>query len=155
MGRVHVPPLKGLRLMVVEDEFLVAMELERTLEELGATIGAIVGTVDQARKVVPERFDGVLLDVQLGSEFTHDFARDLLAADVPFIFTTGFDAGTLPPGLRTCPRLSKPFSPAQLERMSTEVFLARRDRGGQPRRAKAGRARRTVMRQAPRDDSRR
>lgn len=141
MGTVHEQPLQGLRLMVVEDEFLVAMELERTLADLGATIGAIVGTVDQAREVAPERFDGVLLDVQLGSEFTHDLARDLLAAGVPFIFTTGFDAGTLPPALRACPRLSKPFSPAQLERMSTEVFLARRDGGGRARRAKSRPAR--------------
>ena len=117
-------PLCGLRLMVVEDEFLVAMELERALERLGATIDATVGTLEQARRAASERLDGVLLDVQLGSELTHGLASEFMAAGLPFNFTTGFDGGILPANLRGCPRLSKPFSPAQLERIAREVFAA-------------------------------
>jgi CheY-like chemotaxis protein len=115
-------PLAGLRILVVEDEFIVAMELREEMERLGATVTAAVATLADAREEAAAKIDGVLLDVQLGSDKTFELAADLQAAGTPFILTTGFDPAMLPEPLRDRPRLSKPFSPAALKRMATDVF---------------------------------
>lgn len=115
-------PLSGLRILVVEDEFVVAMELVEEMERLGATVTASVGTLAEARLAAQAELDGVLLDVQLGEDKTYDLANDLEAAGTPFILTTGFDTAMLPEPLRAKPRLSKPFLPVALKRLAVEVF---------------------------------
>lgn len=115
-------PLAGLRILIVEDEFIVAMELAEEMEQLGATVTASVGTLAEARQQTVENLDGVLLDVQLGNDKTYELAADLQAAGTPFILTTGFDTAVLPESLQSIPRLSKPFSSVALERMATRVF---------------------------------
>lgn len=115
-------PLSGLRILIVEDEFVVAMELVEEMEGLGAQVTASVGTLAEALEAVQAQVDGVLLDVQLGDEKTYALASDLQAAGTPFILTTGFDTAMLPEPLRASPRLSKPFSPVALKRMATQVF---------------------------------
>jgi len=115
-------PLSGLRILIVEDEFVVAMEMVEEMEGLGATVTASVGTLSEAREAARTPIDGVLLDVQLGEEKTYELATDLQAAGTPFILTTGFDTAMLPEPLRASPRLSKPFSPVALKRMATQVF---------------------------------
>lgn len=115
-------PLSGLRILVVEDEFLVAMELTLQIEDLGGTVTASVGTIEEARQQAKEDLDGVLLDVQLGDDKSYQLAEDLMAAGTPFILTTGFDKTLLPDSLRDSPRLSKPFSATALKHLATEVF---------------------------------
>lgn len=115
-------PLSGLRILIVEDEFLVAMELSEEMERLGARVTASVGSLAEARREARVQIDGVLLDVQLGEERTYDLAAELQASGTPFILTTGFDVDLLPTALRDSPRLSKPFSPLDLKRIATRVF---------------------------------
>jgi CheY-like chemotaxis protein len=115
-------PLAGLRILIVEDEFIVAMELAEEMEQLGATVTASVGTLAEARQQTVGNLDGVLLDVQLGNDKTYELAADLQAAGTPFILTTGFDTAVLPESLQSIPRLSKPFSSVALERMARRVF---------------------------------
>lgn len=119
-------PLSGLRILIVEDEFVVAMEVAQQIEDLGATVVASVGSLEEARQEAAKGVDGVLLDVQVGNDKTFELAEALQAAGTPFILTTGFDRSLLPAHLRDSPRLSKPFAPVELKRVATEVFQARR-----------------------------
>ncbi|MFC6489489.1 response regulator [Nitratireductor sp. GCM10026969] len=117
--------LHGLSILVVEDEFFVAMELEDAMAQMGATV-TTVGTRNGALDALASaRPDGALLDVQLGQDVSYDVAERLIAIHVPFIFTTGFDRAILPPHLRDRPRLSKPFAPVDLERLAVQIFGAR------------------------------
>jgi CheY-like chemotaxis protein len=118
--------LSGLRVLIVEDEFLVALELQHTMEHLGATVPAPAATVSEALAAASQPLDGALLDVQLGAEKVYPVADRLLALGTPIIFTTGYSADRLPERLRHCPRLSKPFSRGQLQRLAVQVFGSRR-----------------------------
>lgn len=116
-------PLSGLRILIVEDEYLAAEELRRHVERFGGVVAAMTGRLEEARDALPGPLDGVLLDVQLASEKTYGLAEELLAVGIPFIFITGFDSEMLPEHLRSCPRLTKPFPPGRFERLATATFV--------------------------------
>ncbi|OHV78028.1 response regulator [Ensifer sp. LCM 4579] len=117
--------LVGLHILVVEDEFLIAMELEDAIAQMGATVTTVGGRTEALDALANERPDGAILDVQLGEEMSYDVAEQLIVLDVPFVLATGFDATILPPHLRGRPRLSKPFAPTDLERLAVQVFRGR------------------------------
>ncbi|TIQ36258.1 MAG: response regulator [Mesorhizobium sp.] len=117
--------LCGLNILVVEDEFLVALELEEAVAQMGALVTTVGSRAEALDVLANGRPDGAILDVQLGDGTSYDVADQLVALDVPFVFTTGFDRAILPPHLRDCPRLSKPFAPAHLQRLVTHVFSAK------------------------------
>lgn len=116
-------PLSGKRILIVEDEYLVAMELADEMEQLGAEIVALTGSLDEAMRAADDALDGALVDLQLGGDKAFAVAEKLRRARVPVILTTGYDVAGLPEGLRDCPRITKPFSPDQLRRMAEHVFV--------------------------------
>lgn len=123
-----MPPsklLSGKRLLIVEDEFFVAMELGQTMEDMGAEIVGIAGSLAEALEMADGVLDGALVDVQLRGEKSFPLVEKLLARDVPFILTTGYDEGVLPDSLRGCPRVAKPILPMQLQRLAEQVFRHR------------------------------
>lgn len=107
--------LVGLRILVVEDEFLVAVALEDDLREAGAGIvgpfsdlpAALAGAERQA-------FDLAVLDINLGGTMVYPLADALLKRQVPFLFLSGYIAGDLPLRFATQCRVSKPYDPARL-----------------------------------------
>lgn len=104
--------LQGLRLLVVEDETLVAMLLEDMLADLGCIVAGLAGTV--ARGVAMARFadlalDGAVLDVNVGGERVFPVADALVARRIPFIFTTGYGVDGLDARYADRPTLAKPF----------------------------------------------
>ena len=119
----HDKPLSAKRLLIVEDEFLLAMELADAVEEMGAEIAALTGRLSEAMEAADALIDGALIDVQLGNEKSFPLVEKLNAAGIPLILMTGYDVNVLPEAMRQHPRLTKPFSPAQLEKISREVFL--------------------------------
>ncbi len=84
--------LAGLRILIVEDEFLIAMDVEQTCLEQGAaevTIMRAVGEVNEALEQ-GRRYDVAILDLTVSGESTLDLAGGLKGAGIPFIFATGY-----------------------------------------------------------------
>ena len=110
--------IRGKRVLVVEDEFLIAEDLTFQLQELGAEVLGPAATVEQALAILHSRIavDGATLDVNLGQEKSFPVAEALIERHVPFVILTGYDAHALPDHLRDIPRATKPFEPGRLVR---------------------------------------
>lgn len=115
----------GLRVLVVEDEAFIAMDLEQMLQELGCEIIGTASTVDGALAQVRRGgIDGALLDSNLHGASVLPVAEALTEADVPFILLTGYSRrDSDPPLLREARRVSKPFSLASLSTAIGETLL--------------------------------
>jgi two-component sensor histidine kinase/CheY-like chemotaxis protein len=108
-------PLKGKRILVVEDEPLVAMEMASQLTNAGAEIAGPAGNPAEAMKLISdERFDAALLDANLGSQPVDEIAAALTRKDVPFAFVSGYGRDSLPKSFGNAELLSKPFDPGRL-----------------------------------------
>lgn len=118
-------PLAGLRLLLVEDEALVAMELEELISNLGAEAVGPFGRVADALEVLGrEHVNGAVLDVRLDGDTTFQIADVLLKAANPILFVTGA-VSSIPERYRQVPRLHKPFDYAEFERLAKSVFAGR------------------------------
>jgi CheY-like chemotaxis protein len=106
-----VPDLTGLRILVVEDEYLIAMDLADRLADLGAEVIGPAGSVTEALAIVGakgNRIDGAVLDVNLRNEHVYPVANALTARGVRFIFASGYDVGMTPAAYADMPRQVKP-----------------------------------------------
>jgi CheY-like chemotaxis protein len=106
--------LKGRRVLVVEDESLVAMLLETILEDMGCTpIGPISNVPEGAATARDEPdLDCALLDVNVAGQQVFPVADALKTRGVPFVFSTGYGEGGLPEEWRGHPTIQKPFTEA-------------------------------------------
>ena len=113
--------MKGLRVLLVEDEGLVAMLIEDMLDDFGCVLAGSVGSVAQAMQWLDEggQADAALLDVNLGGEAVWPVAEALMRQGVPFAFTTGYgELGEL--RFEHAPLLGKPISGERLEEVLRE-----------------------------------
>ncbi|MGH6794216.1 MAG: response regulator [Methylocella sp.] len=111
------------RVLIVEDEGMVAMLLEEMLTDLGHEVVAIVGRVDRAVELAFEAaVDVAVLDVNLNGQQIYPVATALKSRGVPFVFATGYDNSGLNEEWRSVPTLQKPFQARDLERVMREVF---------------------------------
>ena len=107
--------LGGRRILLVEDELLVAMAVENVLRDEGCAIIGPIGRVEPALKAAREEtLDAAILDVNLAGEHVDPIAQALAERKIPFMFTTGYDRSMLPAEHADRPTLAKPFRPAQL-----------------------------------------
>jgi CheY-like chemotaxis protein len=105
--------MSGRRVLVVEDESLVAMLLETMLEDMGCVPVGPAATIDEALKLVDsETFDAALLDVNVAGQPVFPVARALEARGIPLVFSTGYGEGGLPEAWRGRPTVQKPFTEA-------------------------------------------
>lgn len=119
---------EALHVLVVEDEMILAMELQAWLEDLGYRVMGPFPTVHRAlAHLETEKPDAALLDVNVGGERVTPVARVLRAAGVPFVLVTGYTALQLSePELRAAPRIGKPVDARQLgDIMKVIVGVAR------------------------------
>jgi DNA-binding response OmpR family regulator len=115
--------LDGAQILLVEDEYFVAVAVKSILGELGARVVGPVSRLKPARDLArAERLDGAVLDVKLDGETTFPLAQELLERGVPVLFTTGFDRSILPERFRSSPCLAKPVNGPALQRMALKHF---------------------------------
>jgi len=115
--------LAGKRLLMVEDEFLVGMMAKKLLESLGAIVlGPYARLADGLAAARTERFDGALLDFNLGGELAEPLADFLIAHGVPFVFLTGYQRDSIDRRYANVPLLQKPIEPESLERVLVSLL---------------------------------
>lgn len=104
------------RILIVEDEALVGMQLEDMLAELGHEVAASCARLDEA--LVTARViacDVAILDINLSGQKSFPVAEALKSRGVPFFFATGYGVSVLPPGLAGTQVIHKPYSLEDLE----------------------------------------
>ena len=104
--------LRDCRILVVEDEYMIADEFRMELEEAGAVVVGPTATGEDALRLIATgpKLDGALLDVNLGGTMSFAAADRLMRDGIPFIFTTGYDASSIPGRFDRIPRCEKPVS---------------------------------------------
>lgn len=115
--------LSGRRILVVEDEALVAMLVEDALLDSGAQVLGPVATVAEALALLGrEAPDAAVLDLNLAGEPSTPVADALAAQKIPFVVATGYGADGLPPGHAKVPVLAKPYDPVELTTTLLRLF---------------------------------
>lgn len=106
------------RILVVEDEALVAMLVEDALLDAGFGVMGPAATVDEAMALLArERPDAVVLDLNLAGETSTPVADVLAQRGIPYVIATGYGASGLPSGHQHAMVLAKPYDPAELTSM--------------------------------------
>jgi CheY-like chemotaxis protein len=119
--------LRGLKVLVVEDEGSVALLIEDMLQELGCEVVASVARLNPACEIAAfADLDLALLDVNLAGTLVFPVARILQERRVSFVFSTGYGASGLPDEFRNHVTVSKPFS---IEDLARAIAAARLDPG--------------------------
>jgi len=104
------------RVLLVEDEGLLALMIHDMLEELGLKVVASAAQLKKACELATTAtFDVALLDVNLGGEFVFPVARILRDRKIPFLFSTGYGAPSIDQEFSNAPAITKPFSVEQLD----------------------------------------
>lgn len=120
-------PLEGLRILIVEDNFLLAEVTKDLLEESGCEVVGPAGCLEHGLALAREEvLDGAILDINLHGEFSFVIADVLRARGVPFMFVTGYgDRSIVPSALRSAPRLDKPVADHHLIETAASAFAMR------------------------------
>ena len=119
-------PLSEVRVLVVEDDPLMAMDLEDTLADAGAVVVDLCRTLDEAMaRANGDDFAVAVLDFGLGRDTASPVARRLVRRGVPFILYTGKSSGDPSLAEWACPIVQKPASPRELV-SAVRTVLSRR-----------------------------
>lgn len=102
-------------LLIVEDEMLIAMQVEDVLAEAGYDPLHVAGSVSEALGIIDnEPFSGALLDISVAGEPVWPVADALAARSIPFILCSGGSVGSVPDHHAHVPMLAKPYQRDQL-----------------------------------------
>ena len=111
-----MPWLKGKRILVVEDEALIAVMVEDMLSEMGCDVVGPAGTIEQALRLAKaEVLNGAVLDVNVRGERIDPVADALMARGVPVLFATGYGEVRLSSGAAATV-IDKPYTQDKLAR---------------------------------------
>jgi CheY-like chemotaxis protein len=114
---------RRLRILIVEDEMLVAMNIEDMLLDLGHEVAGLASRVEPALALAREAaFDLAMLDVNLAGEPSFPIADILAERGIPFMFATGYGTKGIAEGYRHHVVLQKPFRAADLAQALSAVL---------------------------------
>jgi CheY-like chemotaxis protein len=121
------PALRDRRILVVEDEYLIAIALKDNLESLGSIVVGPVPSVEKAIKTIASetRIDVAIVDINLGGAMAYPVADALLARKIPFVFTSGYEDDVLRtryPQIKNC---HKPYLFANMEQSLIRAISGR------------------------------
>ncbi len=108
---------QGRRILIVEDDMLIAIMIEDMLVDLGCTVAGPANTLSEALALAEadHAIDVAMLDIDLNGVPVFPVADILRARGVPIVYSTGFGGATIPPADRGCPVLQKPFRAGGLD----------------------------------------
>lgn len=111
------------RILLVEDEYLVAAEMCEEVRDLGLEVAGPCASVEEALKEIRSTdIDAALVDINLSGTWAYPIADELIARDVPFAFTSGYDRASILDEYRDVLRISKPV-PARILRNTLQTML--------------------------------
>lgn len=119
--QVPLPELRGRRILVVEDEYVLAEHLRRELVRHGVEVVGPAASVADALELIQAggSLDGAILDVRLDGKLVYPVADVLRKLGVPMVFTTGYDPGELPEAYADVPCCEKPV---KVHRLAQALF---------------------------------
>lgn len=122
-------PLAGVRVMIVEDEALVALEIRDIVTDLGGIVTAIAHHPEQAlAKLHETEIDCAILDVNLAGTLSYQVGAALRKRNIPFVYCTAYaDAASVFPPIASAPRLGKPVQREELRETLARVLASHRD----------------------------
>jgi CheY-like chemotaxis protein len=112
------PALLGRRILIVEDDCIIAMDLAETLSAAGAQVVGPAGTIGSAFELLRRQphLDIALLDIEVEGAFVFDIADELMKLEVPIVFTTGYERSEIPERFRAARHCEKPIGIAAIAR---------------------------------------
>ena len=113
-----------LKVLIIEDESIVAMMIEDLIVDMGHEVVGIAGRLEQAQRLAEElAVDFAIVDVNLNGQHTYPVAETLKARGVPFVFATGYGNTERPERFAVVPTITKPYGMAEL-RQALEALSA-------------------------------
>ena len=109
------------RVLIVEDEIIVALFLEDLMADFGYEVAGVVSHLNEAMAHAPD-YDLALLDVHINGRPVFEFADRLAERGTPFVFATGYGARGIPDRHAGRPVVQKPFQPADLKWMLAQAL---------------------------------
>lgn len=106
--------LQGMSVLLVEDDFIVAFDMQTLLEEAGAIVVGPASTLAEARELLSRNLPTVaVLDVNLNGEYVFPLVADLRRREIPYLFATAYadNDQLFPEDSKSAPRLNKPVLP--------------------------------------------
>ncbi|MFL6733973.1 MAG: response regulator [Sphingomicrobium sp.] len=102
-------PLQGVSVLVVEDEFYLAMDIKEEIERAQGTVfGPAPDSTATMSLIAEQRPDCAVVDINLGEGASFEVATELHRRRIPFLFLTGYEADLIPSDLAHIPRIEKP-----------------------------------------------
>ncbi|WP_027231095.1 response regulator [Phyllobacterium sp. UNC302MFCol5.2] len=109
--------MTGMRILVLEDEYLIGLDLERIAEECGAQSVQLIATVGELQAQIANEtdYDLAILEVQARGVSSLDSAAEMQRRGLPIVFTTAYDSqANGVPGFPDIPVVAKPYGKAQI-----------------------------------------
>lgn len=118
--------LEGMRVLIVEDEYMIADDLAAALQKSGGETVGPVSTIGQAEELLRKRpVDAAIIDFNLRGEMAAEFIERLAATGLPCLIVSGYGSDALPESVADVPRLEKPVSAASVLRaLSSQLVRA-------------------------------
>ena len=117
--------LANFRILIAEDESLIALNLEMMLRQFGCEVVGPVSDVEEVVRFAAQPLDGALVDVNLRGKQVFDALPALLERGIPVVLASGYDDTTLfPERYRALPRISKPFDETALRSVCIRAMFA-------------------------------
>ena len=126
-------PLPERRVLLIEDEMIVAGMLKRMLIDLGYLVVGTAAAVDEAIQMIDDAsIDAAILDINLDGEMSYAVADELTRRGIPFVFSTGYGVEGLPEPYKEAQILKKPFRRSGLGDALVKLLTARQTNGAMP-----------------------
>lgn len=108
--------------LILEDDFLMAANLEEVVQEDLRAQPIGVSTVAEALEILPDGIEFAVLDIEVRDGQSFQVARKLKKCEIPFIFVSGIDSRSLPKDLEDVPFLSKPVASGRVVRLAKALM---------------------------------